>query len=83
MKEHGEFEPELGNAEQTGEGLNLSVSKSEAPKPGQSKLEALLGKPISPPLGDKPLPQLPPETEKETTQPALNNGDQARTEASE
>merc|ERR1711874_140865 len=85
MKEHGEFEPELGNLEQSGEGLNLSVSKSEAPKPGQSKLEALLGKPISPPLGDKGtlLPQLPQETEKETTQPALNNGEQARTEASE
>jgi hypothetical protein len=83
MKEHGEFDfefDETNNTEQTDEGLNLSVAKS--PKPGQSKLEALLGKPISPPPGEKAVPTLPPEEEL----PAggnVNNGEPPRTEGSE
>merc|ERR1711971_843549 len=82
MKEHGEFDfefDESNNTEQTDEGLNLSVAKS--PKPGQSKLEALLGKPISPPPGEKAVPTLPPEEEL----PAggnVNNGEPPRTEGS-
>lgn len=86
MKEHGEYDFEFEESnntdnQQTDEGLNLSVAKS--PKPGQSKLEALLGKPISPPpMGEKLLPQLPSEEEMPTAG-NVNNGEPPRTEGSD